>query len=304
MSHPAENLAAAMASPALTRVEGIPFPRVGSGKVRELFDLGDALLLIATDRISAFDVILEPGIPAKGAILTGLSRHWFRETADLVPNHVLPDQEERLQALFPDRPDLQLRGMVVRKLRPLAVECVVRGYLAGSGWASYRKSGSVCGHVLPAGLRQADRLSEPLFTPTTKASEGHDLPITEEACARELGQELFDAVRTASLRLYERGHDRAGRAGMILADTKFEFGTDGTGKLFLIDEVLTPDSSRYWPADRYSPGISPPSFDKQYVRDFLDRSDWNKQPPAPVLPEEVVRGTQERYFEAYRKLLG
>ncbi len=299
-----QELSATLASPAIVRIADLSYPRLGSGKVREIFDAGDALLIVATDRISAFDVILQPGIPGKGAILTQISLHWFRETRELIPNHMLPDQEQRLLEIFPDNPELRLRSMVVRKLRPLTVECVVRGYLAGSGWESYRETGTICGHTPPDDLREADRLPSPIFTPTTKAKEGHDLPITEEECAQELGRERFDEVRTASLRLYARGHERAEKAGLILADTKFEFGTDEAGKLYLIDEVLTPDSSRYWPADRYEPGRPQPSFDKQYVRDFLNQTGWNKQPPAPALPDEVVRGTQERYMEAARNLLG
>ncbi len=294
---------AVLQPPAVTHFDDIGFRRVGRGKVREIFDLGEALLLMATDRISAFDVVLEPGIPGKGAILTQMSLFWFRETADLMPHHLLPDQEARLAELFPDDPGWQLRAMVVRKLRPLPVECVVRGYLAGSGWESYRRDGRVCGHSLPGGLRESDRLAEPLFTPTTKAHQGHDLPITEKECAEILGPERFRAVRDASLRLYQRGHELAATAGMILADTKFEFGEDEDGRIFLIDEVLTPDSSRYWPADQYAPGRSQPSFDKQYVRDFLSGSAWNKKPPAPVLPDDVVRGTQQRYLDAARRLL-
>ncbi len=297
------NLTAVLQPPAVTCFDDIAFPRVARGKVREIFDLGESLLMMATDRISAFDVVLEPGIPGKGAILTQLSLFWFRETEDLVAHHLLPEQQKRLEELFPDDRGLRLRGMVVRKLRPLPVECVVRGYLAGGGWESYLKDGRVCGHVLPEGLRESERLPEPLFTPTTKAHEGHDLPITEEQCAKTLGRERFLAVKDASLRLYLRGRERAAAAGMILADTKFEFGEDEDGGLFLIDEVLTPDSSRFWPADQYAPGQSQPSFDKQYVRDFLSRSGWNKRPPAPVLPDDVVRGTQQRYLDAARKLL-
>ena len=297
------NLTTVLQPPAVTFFDDIALPRVARGKVREIFDLGDALLMMATDRISAFDVVLEPGIPGKGAILTQLSLFWFRETEDLCPHHLLPDQEKRLEDLFPDDRGLRLRAMVVRKLRPLPVECVVRGYLAGGGWESYRKDGRVCGHTLPEGLRESERLPEPLFTPTTKAHEGHDLPITEEQCAEILGRERFQWVKDASLRLYRRGRERAAAAGMILADTKFEFGEDEDGRLLLIDEVLTPDSSRFWPAEQYAPGRSQPSFDKQYVRDFLSRSGWNKQPPAPVLPDDVVRGTQQRYLDAARALL-
>ncbi|MEX2381067.1 MAG: phosphoribosylaminoimidazolesuccinocarboxamide synthase [Opitutales bacterium] len=288
---------------AMTRVEGLPFERVGSGKVREIFDFDGRLLIFATDRISAFDVILEPGIPGKGVLLTQISLFWFRETEDIVPNHLLPDQEKVLKEEAGLKLPLQLYAMAVRKLKPLPVECVVRGYLAGGGWESYRESGEVCGHKLPAGLRQSQELPSPIFTPTTKETEGHDRPITEAECATILGTGMFEQVREISLALYRRGRERAARAGMILADTKFEFGVDEEGTLFLIDEVLTPDSSRYWPIEGYQPGHSQPSFDKQYVRDYLNRIPWNRRPPAPLLPEDVVRGTRDRYLQAAKQLL-
>jgi phosphoribosylaminoimidazole-succinocarboxamide synthase len=298
-------IAAALPKSAVTSIDGLPFPRIASGKVREIFDLGDALLLTATDRLSAFDVILPDGIPGKGAILTQMSNWWFTQTAGLIPGHLLADQAgEFARRGIHDR-DLQLRSMIVKKLRPLTIECVVRGYLVGSGWSSYQKTGEVCGIRLPTGLRQADRLPEPIFTPTTKAPKGeHDAPINDAQGAAAVGTALYEKVKATSLALYRLGHDRAKLAGMILADTKFEFGTDAAGTLFLIDEVLTPDSSRYWPADQYAPNQSPPSYDKQFVRDHLVALKWNQQPPAPRLPAEVIARTQEKYLAALKNLLG
>jgi len=290
---------------ALVSIDDLPHPRLASGKVREIFDLGDALLLVATDRLSAFDVILPDGIPGKGAILTQMSNWWFAQTSGLIQNHLLPDQSGLLANKYQLTRDLQLRSMVVRKLKPLTIECVVRGYLVGSGWSSYQKTGEVCGLRLPARLRQADRLPEPIFTPTTKAPKGqHDAPIDDAQGAAIIGAALYEKVKATSLALYRFGHDRAMRAGMILADTKFEFGTDADGNLFLIDEVLTPDSSRYWPAESYAPNQSPPSYDKQFVRDHLLAIKWNQQPPAPHLPAEVIARTQEKYLAALRNLLG
>jgi phosphoribosylaminoimidazole-succinocarboxamide synthase len=298
-------LAAQLPTTAVTTIEGLPFPRLASGKVREIFDLGDALLLVATDRLSAFDVVLPDGIPGKGAILTQMSHWWFAQTDHLVPNHLLPDQEGEFTRRGLHDPDLRLRSMIVRKLRPLAIECVARGYLIGSGWSAYQASVAVCGHRLPPGLRQADRLPEPLFTPTTKAPKGqHDEPIDDARGAAIVGPELYARVKALSLALYGFGHDRARQSGMILADTKFEFGTDAAGNLFLIDEVLTPDSSRYWPADAYAPGGSPPSYDKQFVRDHLLAIAWDQKPPGPRLPTEVIARTREKYLAALRNLLG
>jgi phosphoribosylaminoimidazole-succinocarboxamide synthase len=299
------DIAAALPSQAVTTVDGLPYPKIASGKVREIFDLGDALLLTATDRLSAFDVILPDGIPGKGIVLTQLSNWWFAQTESLIPNHLLPDQRgEFVRRKLTDQ-DLQLRSMIVKKLKPLTIECVVRGYLVGSGWSSYQKTGQVCGHRLPAGLRQADRLPEPLFTPTTKAPKGqHDEPINDSQAAELVGPSLYPLVKATSLALYRLGHDRAAQAGMILADTKFEFGTDAAGKLYLIDEVLTPDSSRYWPAESYAPGQSPPSYDKQFVRDHLLGLKWDQKPPAPRLPAEVIQRTQEKYLAALKNLLG
>ena len=298
-------IAAALPKTAVTSIDGLPYPRIASGKVRDIFDLGDALLLVATDRLSAFDVILPDGIPGKGIILTQMSNWWFAQISPLIQNHLLPDQPGLLANKYKLSRDLQLRSMVVRKLKPLTIECVARGYLIGSGWSSYQKTGEVCGIKLPAGLRQADRLATPIFTPTTKAPKGqHDEPINDAQAAAIIGPALYDKVKTVSLALYQFGHDRAKKAGMILADTKFEFGTDAAGNLFLIDEVLTPDSSRYWPADSYAPNQSPPSYDKQFVRDHLLAIKWNQTPPAPRLPAEVITRTQEKYLAALRNLLG
>ena len=297
-------IAAALPKTAVTSIDGLPQHRMASGKVREIFDLGDALLLAATDRLSAFDVILPDGIPGKGIILTQMSLWWFEQTKGLIPNHLLADQAAEFSRRGLRDRDLQLRSMVVRKLRPLAIECVVRGYLAGSGWNSYRRDGTVCGLKLPAGLRQADRLPEPIFTPTTKAPKGqHDEPIDDTRAGAIVGADLYRRAKAASLELYRFGHDRARRAGMILADTKFEFGTDRDGSLILIDEALTPDSSRYWPADQYVPGRSPPSYDKQFVRDHLLALGWDQRPPAPRMPEGVIKRTQDKYLTALRNLL-
>ncbi len=295
-------IAAALPDRAVTSID-ISVPRIGSGKVREIFDLGDALLLAASDRLSAFDVILPDGIPGKGILLTQMSLWWFAKTAGIIPNHLLPNQEAEFDRRGIMGRDLRLRSMVVRKLRPLPIECVVRGYLAGSGWSSYVKSGTVCGIALPPGLRQADRLPEPIFTPTTKAPKGsHDEAIDDAQGAATVGPELYSRVKSVSLALYRFGHDAARKAGMILADTKFEFGTDKAGELVLIDEVLTPDSSRYWPVESYTPGGSPPSYDKQFVRDHLLKLSWDQKPPAPHLPREVIARTQEKYLAALRSL--
>lgn len=297
-------ISSALPQSAVTSIDGLPFPRIASGKVREIFDLGDALLLTATDRLSAFDVILPDGIPGKGAILTQISNWWFAQTSGIIQNHLLPDQAgEFARRGIKDR-DLQLRSMVVRKLKTVPIECVVRGYLVGSGWSSYQKTGDVCGIKLPPGLRQADRLPQAIFTPTTKAPKGqHDEPINDAQGAQIVGQALYDRIKALSLSLYQYGHDRAKKAGMILADTKFEFGTDAAGNLWLIDEVLTPDSSRYWPAESYAPNQSPPSYDKQFVRDHLVAIKWDQKPPAPKLPAEVISRTQEKYLAALKNLI-
>jgi phosphoribosylaminoimidazole-succinocarboxamide synthase len=278
--------------------------KIASGKVREIFDLGEHLLLVASDRISAFDCILPNPIPRKGEVLNSLSAFWFRRF-DFVPNHVIStNPAEVYPSLAAFERELAGRSMVVQKATPLAVECVARGYLAGSGWKEYQNSRTICGIPLPDGLEQASRLPEPLFTPSTKAASGHDENITWDECCRIVGESIATQVRDLTLRIYEEGRAHAAQHGIIVADTKFEFGLLDSGEVILIDEVLTPDSSRFWPADDYRTGISPPSFDKQYVRDYLESLTWNKTPPAPALPEEVVRRTSEKYVEAYRQLTG
>jgi len=303
MARSAAQIKASLPRDALTRVEGLPWPKIGSGKVRELYDAGDALLIIATDRLSAFDVILPDGIPGKGILLTQLSLWWFERSAALTPNHLLPNHDAEVARRLQDFPLLQGRSMFVRKLRPLPVEAVVRGYLAGSGWKAYKQTGILFDQAIPAGLRESERLPQPIFTPTSKANAGHDEPLTATQCAGLLGAQRYVEVRELSLKLYELGAREAARAGLILADTKFEFGADPTGKLYLIDEVLTPDSSRFWPADAYVPGRAQMAFDKQYVRDHLETLDWNKTPPGPHLPAAVIQQTQHRYLEAVERLL-
>jgi phosphoribosylaminoimidazole-succinocarboxamide synthase len=279
-----------------------------SGKVRDLYDAGDDLLIVATDRISAFDYVLGSGIPDKGKVLTQLSSFWFTLTADVVPNHVRSvNPDDFPPALRQHADSLRGRSMLVRRTTPVPIECVVRGYLVGSGWAEYRKTGTVCGIMLPAGLREADRLPEAIFTPSTKAESGHDLNISGADAGRLVGHELVATLQRLSLQLYAMGAAHAETRGIIVADTKFEFGIlqdDGREQVLLIDEVLTPDSSRFWPADAYTPGGSQPSFDKQYVRDYLEQIAWNKQPPVPSLPDEVIARTREKYVEALRRLAG
>jgi phosphoribosylaminoimidazole-succinocarboxamide synthase len=273
------------------------------GKVRELYDLGEAILLVASDRISAFDVVLSPGIPDKGKILTQLSNFWFRRFSD-VENHLLETDVDRFPEGF--RPDAELlagRSVIVRKCEVVAFECVARGYLAGSGWAEYRKTGHVCGIRLPAGLREADRLPEPIFTPATKAEHGHDENISFETMARALPEGQAEQLRDLTLSLYGRAGEYAASRGLILADTKLEFGLL-EGRIIWIDEAFTPDSSRYWDAGTWAPGRSQPSFDKQFVRDWLESTGWDKRPPAPRLPEGVVRTTRDKYLDAYRRLTG
>lgn len=285
-----------------TELQGLR--RIGTGKVREMYQVGDNMLIIATDRISAFDVVLPDGIPDKGRVLNLLSVFWFERFARLVPNHlVTADVDKFPLELSPYRDMLRGRAMVVRRGKPLPVECVVRGYLAGSAWQEYQKSGTVCGIKLPSGLRQAEKLPEPIFTPSTKAQTGHDENITEAEMARLIGEELTRRVRRISLDIYTQASDYARGRGIIIADTKFEFGLLD-GELMLIDELLTPDSSRFWSEKDYQLGISPPSFDKQFVRDYLVSIGWNKEPPAPRLPNEVIVGTTARYREAFRLLTG
>jgi phosphoribosylaminoimidazole-succinocarboxamide synthase len=291
--------------------------KIKSGKVREIFDLGDALLLVASDRLSAFDVIMPNGIPRKGEVLTQISHFWFEKFAALVPNHLLrrandPLGVPALAGLPPAQlADLQRRSMIVKKARPLAIECIVRGYLSGSGWKEYKKSQTVCGIRLPAGLTESAELPEPIFTPSTKAEAGHDENIPFAQAQKIVGADLAAQARDLSLKIYQAGRDYARQRGIIIADTKFEFGLcDGdassptAGKLILIDEVMTPDSSRFWPADQYAPGQGQPSFDKQFVRDYLETLDWNKTPPGPVLPDDVVAKTSAKYLEAYERLTG
>jgi phosphoribosylaminoimidazole-succinocarboxamide synthase len=278
-------------------------PKLRSGKVREIFDLGDCLLFVATDRISAYDCIMPDPIPGKGAVLTGLSAFWFRRL-DFVENHVIATRFEDFPAsLHPFRELLDGRSMIVKKAAPLPVECVVRGFLAGSGWKEYLATGTICGEAVPPGLRQAEALPQPMFTPATKAESGHDENIPWETCRQMLGDAVAEQARDLSIRIYEAGRDYARERGIIVADTKFEFGLLD-GRVILIDEVLTPDSSRFWPADRYHPGSNPPSFDKQFLRDYLDLLDWDKTPPAPKLPPEVVSQTARKYREAYERLTG
>lgn len=282
----------------------LPLPLVGRGKVRDIYDLGDQLLFVASDRISAFDCILPTGIPGKGRILTQMSLFWFGFLRDLVPNHlVTADFETYPSELHPFRDSLDGRSMVVKRARMVEVECVARGFLAGSGWKEYQETGSVCGIPLPAGLRDGDRLPEPIFTPATKAQTGHDMNVPFEHVASLVGTELAGQLRDLTLSIYSKAADHARERGIILADTKFEFGFVAD-RLVLADEVLTPDSSRWWPADTYAPGGPQPSFDKQFVRDYLETLPWNKQPPAPPLPEDVVRKTSAKYTEAYRRLTG
>ncbi len=293
-----------------TTLDGLT--RHSQGKVRDIYSFPDdpsELLIVATDRISAFDYVLGSGIPDKGKVLTQLSAFWFGETSDIVANHVRSTHVRDYPAAAHRHADiLQGRSMLVRKTEPFSIECVARGYLSGSGWKEYQQSESVCGIKLPSGLRESERLPEPIFTPTTKAATGHDLPLTEEDASALVGRETFEALRKLTLDLYSRGATHAEQRSIIVADTKFEFGRvlDGPdkGEIILIDEVLTPDSSRFWPRDAYAPGGPQPSFDKQFVRDYLESIRWNKQPPVPTLPEDVIQKTREKYVQAFRLLSG
>jgi phosphoribosylaminoimidazole-succinocarboxamide synthase len=283
-----------------TNLPGIHF--LNRGKVRDLYEVGDRLLLVASDRLSAFDVVLPTPIPDKGRVLTQLSLFWFNLLRDIIPNHVITATDFPAE-LAPYRAQLEGRTMLCRRTKPLPIECVVRGYLSGSGWKDYRSTGKVCGITLPAGLKESERLPEAIFTPSTKATTGHDENISFEEAASRIGSELAERVRAVSLEIYGRAAAYAEPRGIILADTKFEFGLVGD-ELIWIDEALTPDSSRFWPADGYQPGRAQPSYDKQYVRDHLERIGWNKQPPGPELPPEVVAATRDKYREAYRQLTG
>jgi phosphoribosylaminoimidazole-succinocarboxamide synthase len=273
-------------------------PLLASGKVREIYDLGDELLIVASDRISTYDVVHPTPIPDKGSVLTGVSTFWFERTTDIVANHVISVTDG-----VPE--EARGRGMVVRKLKMLPVECVVRGYITGSGWKDYQATGKVSGHTLPEGLRESDRLPEPLFTPSTKADVGHDEAIDFEGAVALIGDRaLAERVRDVSLALYDHAAEHARAHGIILADTKFELGLDADGELTIGDEMCTPDSSRFWPADQYEPGRGQPSFDKQYVRDWAASTGWDRNPPAPPIPDDVVARTREKYVEAYERITG
>jgi phosphoribosylaminoimidazole-succinocarboxamide synthase len=276
-------------------------PHLYSGKVRELYEVGhDRLLMVASDRVSVFDVVLPDEIPDKGRVLTGLSQYWFDQTASIVPNHVISSDPTD----FPETAgDVGGRAMLVKATQPVRLECVVRGYLFGHGWKEYEERGTVGGFTVPSGLRQAERLPEPLFTPSTKADEGHDLPLTASEAADLVGADVYERLREISLRMYALGAQRAYENGLVLADTKFEFGTRDD-ELLVIDEMMTPDSSRYWPLEVYEVGTSPPSFDKQFVRDFMDSTGWNHEPPAPRMPADVIQKTRALYREAYELLTG
>ncbi len=276
-------------------------PHLYSGKVRDLYEVGhDALLMVASDRVSVFDVVLPDLVPDKGRVLTGVSDFWFDQTRDIVPNH-------KISCDPTDWPEIAAsaagRGMLVFVTRPIRLECVVRGYVMGGGWAEYREHGTVGGFAVPPGLQQADRLPEPLFTPSTKAESGHDLPLDRAGAIEIVGEERYEQLRDWSIRLYEFGARHAESRGLILADTKFEFG-ERDGEVFVIDEMMTPDSTRYWPMEEYRPGTSPPSFDKQFVRDFMDSTGWNHEPPAPAMPAEVIASTRAKYVEAYELITG
>ena len=284
-------------------MSGMPVELHARGKVRDVFEAGEHLMMVATDRISAFDVVLPTAIPGKGQVLTGLSLHWFELTKHLVANHLLTADMAAFPPPFTDDLGLAGRAMLVRRAKVVPIECVARGYLSGSGWKEYREHGSVCGIALPAGLTESDRLPEPIFTPSTKEATGHDQNISFDETAERIGRGLAERLKELTLGVYEFAAAHALERGIILADTKFEFGFSD-GELILIDEVLTPDSSRFWPADRYEPGHGQPSFDKQFVRDWLDASGWDHEPPPPALPEEVVDQTAARYREAYEWITG
>lgn len=293
------------------RIE-LPFPLLSEGKVRSMYDLGERLLLVATDRISAFDCILPNPIPDKGAVLTQLSAFWFARTREIADNHLLasdPDEViARAPELGPTRSEWSHRGMLVRRAEPFPVECVVRGFISGSAWKEYREGGTLAGEPLPEGLQESSELPDPIFSPATKALEGHDENITFEQMCEIVGRETGERLRDLSLSLYRFGRDYLRERGILLADTKFEFGTTADGRIILIDEAMTPDSSRFWPVDTYAPGREQPSLDKQPVRGYLDarvqRGEWDRNPPAPPLPAEVVEATSQRYREAYRRIVG
>jgi phosphoribosylaminoimidazole-succinocarboxamide synthase len=276
------------------------------GKVRDIYEVdNNHLLIVQTDRLSAFDVILPTPVPGKGAVLTALSNFWFDKLGHVIPNHLSGIAPEDVVKTDADRAQVTGRSFVVKKLKPLPIEAIVRGYLVGSGWKDYKKTGAVCGIALPQGLQEAQKLPEPLFTPSTKAAVGeHDENISFDEAKKLLGEARAEEVKKATLALYTEAADYAATRGIIIADTKFEFGVDDAGKLYLIDEALTPDSSRFWPADQYKVGSNPPSYDKQFVRDWLEASGWNKQPPAPAIPADVLQKTTDKYEEALRRLVG
>jgi phosphoribosylaminoimidazole-succinocarboxamide synthase len=291
-------------SPNITTLDLSGISKVLSGKVREMFDLKEHLLMVATDRLSAFDVILPDPIPKKGEVLTQLSAFWFSQLQDVVENHLISSHiEDFPSSLDTFKEQLAGRSMLVRKCEPLPIECVVRGYLAGSGWKEYQANSTICGIQLASGMKEAEELAEPIFTPSTKATEGHDENINFQQTVELVGEEVAEQVRTLSLALYKRARNHAKERGIIICDTKFEFGLIGS-KIILIDEALTPDSSRFWPADQYQPGTSQPSFDKQFVRDYLATLDWDKTPPGPQLPESIITATSQLYLEAYYRLTG
>jgi phosphoribosylaminoimidazole-succinocarboxamide synthase len=282
----------------------LPFP-VRRGKVRDVYDLGEQLLIVATDRISAFDCVMPNGIPDKGVILTALSLFWFQRFENDFENHLIATDVDQYPAeLQPFAEQLWGRSMLVKKAKVVPIECVARGYLAGSGWKEYVTSGNICGVALPPGMRQCDRLQQPIFTPATKEESGHDMNISFDEAAARVGESLASELRDRTLSLYASAADFALSRGIIVADTKFEFGLLPDGRVILVDEVLTPDSSRFWPLEGYAPGRDQPSFDKQFVRNYLEGLTWDKTPPAPELPEEVVQGTRKRYLEAYERLTG
>lgn len=288
--------------PAISQTDFSGLKLLARGKVRDIYDLGDRLLIVATDRLSAFDVILPTPIPDKGRVLTQLSLFWFEKLRGIVPHHVI-SATDFSGDLAPYAGVLRGRSMIVRRTQPVPIECVARGYISGSGWKDYRATGKICGIPLPAGLKESDKLPEPIFTPATKATTGHDENISFAETASQIGESLASRLRDITLEVYRRASEFAAERGIIIADTKLEFGMD-RDELVWIDEALTPDSSRFWPADAYAPGKTQPSFDKQYVRDYLERIGWSKQPPAPALPEDVVDGTRAKYREAYKRLTG
>ncbi|MFA5335615.1 MAG: phosphoribosylaminoimidazolesuccinocarboxamide synthase [Candidatus Omnitrophota bacterium] len=285
--------------------EGVPLKFYKRGKVRDIYELDGKLLIVATDRISCFDVVLQEGIPFKGKVLTQISSFWFSLLKDITENHVVTFDMDSLRDKLGDSTDmLRNRSMLVKRTRPLPIECIVRGYLSGSGWKEYKENGEICGIKLPRGLKESDQLPEPLFTPSTKEDIGHDINMTEIGARKKLGDRLYEMVKCKAIAIYNKAAAHADSKGIIIADTKFEFGVTEEGKTILIDEVLTPDSSRFWPKEKYKPGGPQTSFDKQFVRDYLEGLDWGKTPPAPNLPEEIIKKTSKKYLEALKKLTG